>query len=186
MITIPISLHNGLSENAILDTNNLEEIRRHFQEAYDQAFCQFMEQCPVCPHCQQPLYRHDSCSRRVKMPFLEILLNLTLRRVRCPHCGRTHRVLPSFIIPGFQICSQTAAEIIQLHNAGKSVFSHSDPLVDSSSAYRFLKKLKTRFSAVISLLRSFGDLFTCSAVKAGSYITIQPRFSHFSIFQPVL
>ncbi|UNT95024.1 hypothetical protein [Allobaculum mucilyticum] len=79
----------------------------------------------------------------------------------------------------FQICSDTAAEIIQLHNSGKPVSKQSNGLVDASTAYRFLNQMKKRFSAVLKRLRTFNDLFTCSAVKIGPCLMISPGFLHF-------
>ncbi|UNT95840.1 hypothetical protein [Allobaculum mucilyticum] len=73
----------------------------------------------------------------------------------------------------------------QLHNSGKPVSKQSNGLVDASTAYRFLNQMKKRFSAVLKRLRTFNDLFTCSAVKIGPYLMISPGFLHFSIFQPI-
>ena len=182
MITIGQALNNDLLKNTDLDST---AIQYHLQSEYNQDYDHFMAGHPVCPDCGHRLYRHDTCNKSVKIQSAQTVASLTIRRVHCPHCGRTHRVLPLFVIPSFQICSDTAAEIIQLHNSGKPVSKQSNGLVDASTAYRFLNQMKKRFSAVLKRLRTFNDLFTCSAVKIGPYLMISPGFLHFSIFQPI-
>ncbi|WP_423190759.1 DUF6431 domain-containing protein [Allobaculum mucilyticum] len=75
-----------------------------------------------CPDCGHRLYRHDTCNRSVKTQSAQTVVSLTIHRVHCPHCGRTHRVLPLFVIPSFQICSDTAAEIISASQQWKASF----------------------------------------------------------------
>ena len=96
MITIGQPLNNDLIKNTDLDST---AIQYHLQSEYNQDYDHFMAGHPVCPDCGHRLYRHDTCNRSVKTQSAQTVVSLTIRRVHCPHCGRTHRVLPLFVIP---------------------------------------------------------------------------------------
>lgn len=170
--------------------NNPDPAAAHtlLQSVYTQTFDSFMRSSPTCPYCSHRLYRHDARLHTVKCADLPVPVTLTIRRVRCPHCGRTHRVLPSFIIPRFQICDRTAAEILDLFNKRKSVLHHSNGLIDASTPYRFINRILRRFRHVVSQLKQFWDLSTISASQYNSYRRIIPDLFNFPIFlwiQPI-
>ena len=53
--------------------------------------------CPDCNHC---LHCHGTYTRYVLIERVKIPLNI--RRVRCPICGKTHAILPAWIVPYVQ------------------------------------------------------------------------------------
>ncbi len=154
-----------------------------FQTEYDRAFIEFMSTSPPCPHCSAKLYRHDRCLR--SFYFGAEKVSISIRRVRCPRCGKVHRILPSFIVPGFQICSMDADRLVLLavsHSPFTGDFVES--MISFSSAYRFLRKIRTRFHHVLHRLTSFASLFTFSADRQKHYRCLFPDFGPFLLFQP--
>lgn len=55
-----------------------------------------------CQRCkaQTPMIKNGFYSRYVITPFKTFLISI--RRYRCPECGKTIFILPLFLIPGFQ------------------------------------------------------------------------------------
>lgn len=180
MISIPISSDNGLFKASI----DPETIQSTLQRLYSDEFNRFMASGPCCPFCGCTLHRHDACSRRMTVPHLQTIVILTIRRVYCPGCGTTHRVLPSFVIPGFQLSSCAADCILQLHAADESVSHLSNAAVSSSCAYRFIRKLKTAFYGILHHTAKFNDLYLISSASVNSYLKIEPDFCLFQVFQP--
>ena len=66
-----------------------------------------------CPCCAQAgcLKRHGYYTRRVKVGGQWVKLRIL--RVKCTHCGKTHALLPSYIVPYTQVRLEEQAEIIR-------------------------------------------------------------------------
>lgn len=60
-------------------------------------FLEWFSSGPCCPECSARLHRHGSVRRSIVLNAESVVFSV--HRVRCPHCGKTHRVLPSFFIP---------------------------------------------------------------------------------------
>ena len=84
------------------------------QDFYDKLISsiQFHQLSCTCGHCAC-LIRHGAYLRTVKVG--DSLLRLRVCRVRCTHCGSTHALLPSAIIPYSQILLADAAAILECH-----------------------------------------------------------------------
>lgn len=149
------------------------------QKDYDKHFAEFMASSPICPFCSNKLHRHDSFSRSFYCAFEKIKLNC--RRVYCPHCKKTHRVLPSYIIPGHQILLDDATSLSKLVAQQKSctLFSLQSGL-SFSAVYRFFKKIICYFRHVLTPI-SFYDLFLSQRLH--SYRQLLTDFFDFQIFQ---
>lgn len=50
-----------------------------------------------CPICQEKLYVHGTCQRKLRS--IERIYTVRLRVMRCGSCGKTHRELPHFLVP---------------------------------------------------------------------------------------
>lgn len=68
-------------------------------------------QCP-CGHVG--FHSHGTYDRSVKL--LTIVLCLTIRRVRCPECGKTHALIPDCLIPWSQIPLSITILLVRAEN----------------------------------------------------------------------
>lgn len=146
-----------------------------------------MDTKPRCPYCSHHLHAHDMCPRNVNDPASQTCITLRIQRVYCPSCGRTHRVLPDFIVPGSQLSSQDADEILVLNARNESVAKVSNAAVTPSSAYRFIAKIKQLYQACLGAAASFRDLFkrVSVSVPGSDYLKVSPDFGSFSFFLPI-
>ncbi len=66
----------------------------------------------ACPHCKEKghFHRHGFYFR--SLLYHGVKITLPIGRIYCTHCGRTHALLPAFIIPYRQITLQTSISIL--------------------------------------------------------------------------
>ena len=103
MITIPIEDCNTFSQKSYDDYIKSLDIR--------------MMKCK-CGHCGcLTFYGHYT--RCLKL--LGLCITLSIWRVKCSSCGRTHALIPSLIVPYSQIPRQDQQEILASYDEGKSV-----------------------------------------------------------------
>lgn len=84
--------------------------------------------CPDCNHC---LHCHGTYTRYVLIEGVKIPLKI--RRVRCPICGKTHAILPTWLVPYIQI---PLPEIIDIIKKRKESIHYNQ------ERYRFLRMFK--------------------------------------------
>lgn len=60
-------------------------------------FLEWFSSGPCCSECGCRLHRHGAVRRSIILNAESVVFSVC--RVRCPLCGKTHRVLPSFFIP---------------------------------------------------------------------------------------
>ena len=84
-----------------------------------------------CPECGHHLHCHGSYVRYVLIDGVKI--PLTVRRVRCPICGKTHAVLPFWLVPYVQV---PLPEIIDIIKKQKESIHYNQ------ERYRFLRMFK--------------------------------------------
>lgn len=67
-----------------------------------------------CPNCkfEGKLYNHGSYERNVITE--EDSYRITIFRVKCPICGKTHALIPDFLIPYFQYSLDTIKKCLDL------------------------------------------------------------------------
>lgn len=174
MISIP-----SCFDKHSLKLNDFTSHQNFLQQDYDDHFSAFMSTAPICPHCLGKLHKHDSFPRSFYCVLGKI--QLVCRRVYCPHCGQTHRVLPSYIIPGYQILSDDADLLtaLVLNDESCTVFS-LDSLLSFSALYLFFNKIKHYFHPAIPS-KSFYALFPFQNI--GHYRRFITDFFRFQIFQ---
>ena len=163
-----------------LKSNDIFSYQKFLQDDYNAIFSSFMSSSPTCPHCSGKLHKHDFFSRTFYCTLGKI--TLLLQRVYCPRCGKTHRVLPSYIIPAHQISLDSADCLLNLvaNNKTCTVFS-LDSLLSFSAIFLFFQKIKRYFHDALKE-KSFYDLFQSQNI--GLYRELLTDFFHFRIFQP--
>lgn len=163
-----------------LKSNDIFSYQNFLQDDYNANFSNFMSSSPTCPYCSGKLHKHDRFDRTFYCVLGKI--HLVCRRVYCPHCGKTHRVLPSYIIPGHQISSDDADALLVLVSDRQpcTVFS-LESLLSFSSVFLFFQKIKSYFHNALNT-KSFYTLFPSQ--NSGHYRELLTDFFHFRIFQP--
>lgn len=138
--------------------------QEHLQQVYDQMFRLFIHStlC-LCPECRVRFCPHSRCTRRIYSCGLVFVI--TIQRVRCPECGKTHRVVTEEFTPYFRI------NRCEVHYILSEAAKYSDPYealrtkkarqeLELSSARRFLKQFLKHFPDLLSdKIHSFLDLF---------------------------
>ena len=117
MITLNADIHNTLTQK--IYNQLIDDLPFH------QLTC-------TCGHSGS-LSIHGYYRRSVKVPDGKISLRIC--RVICSHCGRTHALLPSVIVPYSQIFLRDQVEIISSHGASGSLETvmRKVPSIDESN-----------------------------------------------------
>lgn len=84
----------------------------------------------LCPECHHLLHCHGTYTRYVLIEGVKIPFKV--RRVRCPVCGKTHAVLPTWLVPYGHI---PLPEIIDIIKKKESIHHNQ-------GRYRFLRMFK--------------------------------------------
>lgn len=126
MITILCRTYKPLSQklyDSIVDAVDIRQIR-----------------CS-CGHAGNLIY-HGTYTRSIKTP--EGLQVLRIIRVKCTHCGRTHAILPSSIVPYSRISLRDQADIIECHldNGDMGELLSMDPSIDENNVKYVLRQFR--------------------------------------------
>ena len=126
MITLNTIIHNPLT-----------------QKIYNQliADLQFHQLTCTCGHSGS-LSVHAYYHRSVKVP--DGKLRLRICRVVCSSCGRTHALLPSFVVPYSQIPLQEQVEIISTYEKSDSMedIMNAKPSIDESNCAHVIRQYR--------------------------------------------
>lgn len=118
----------------------------------------FTYSCPSC-NCPGCLVKHGYYKRTVTIKGIKHRINIL--RVKCKSCGKTHAILPDFIIPYFQTSLDDAILIITNQIDVNKYYTKKDKILKS---YR--KWINRVLSVFSSLTKAFEDLhqllITCS------------------------
>ena len=113
------------------------------QKTYNQliADLQFHQLTCTCGHSGS-LSVHAYYMRSLKVP--EGKLRLRICRVICSFCGRTHALLPSFVVPYSQIPLQEQVEIISPYEGSDSVedIMNTNPSIDESNCAHVIRQYR--------------------------------------------
>lgn len=141
--------------------------------------------CPECNH--YALIRHGFYNRHILTDEEDIVLRVV--RVKCKHCGKTHAILPSTLVPYQQVPVDTQYDIITDYFNNKSIYSSLErhPFIDESLARAILKRFasfwKERLIAASIKMDSIKDLvFKCISNYKLQFMQI--RYTPISIFSP--
>ncbi len=100
----------------------------------EENFYQVQHGCKNCGYGGN-LHRHATYQRTIICE--EITARVTIQRVICPDCGKTHALIPSDLIPYFQHTLKTIVKLLELINNKKQSYT---------TIIKFLKKFNLSFS----------------------------------------
>jgi hypothetical protein len=121
--------------------------------------------CNFCDY-KGLMHRHGYYSRNVITKYTIERINIL--RVKCPSCGKTHAILPSFLIPYYQYSLDFIFECLYLSFALKnsyskiaSYFNKLNPKLsfNASNISCFKKRMKKNKSTTNSLFANFDELY---------------------------
>ncbi len=121
--------------------------------------------CKFCNY-EGMLHRHGYYSRNVITKYSIYRINIL--RVKCPSCGKTHAVLPSFLIPYYQYSLEFIFECLYLSFVVKVSYSkivdlfnsfNPDLSIKASNISSFKKRMKENKSVVNSFFVNFESLY---------------------------
>lgn len=146
MIILPI-IAVAINIDQTNTEGNCQFLNTKLQNEYDSCFSSFYHSTDnVCPDCGHRLKMHDSFVR--KTFFGSFSAEIICRRVRCPHCGKTHRVVPSEIIPRSTVSASSFNQTIQTHRSEKSISSAAAKcMTDPEKILRLKKDLLTEVAS---------------------------------------
>ncbi|MDO4556697.1 MAG: DUF6431 domain-containing protein [Lachnospiraceae bacterium] len=136
MITVNVNKINTI--NQISYENIINSISFH------QIIC-------TCGH-KSSLTKHGYYNRKLKLSG-GLIVELSILRVKCSICGKTHAVLPSFVVPYSQILLEDHISVICNYEDGitDEGLMNDNPLIDeSNTAYirrNYKKYWQQRFKA---------------------------------------
>ena len=149
-------------------------ISKNFKSFSQNNYDLFLDALPFhCLFCtcgrKGDLIRHGYYSRSIKTP--QGLVILSLLRVKCKSCHRTHAILPSTIVPYSQISFGDHIKIIQAFNRQESFepIMLANLLIDESNIRSIIRQYRIHWK---ERLASFGGILDSSL--------IQSCFRHFS------
>lgn len=118
-----------------------------------------------CPNCKfaGKLYTHGSYERNVITE--DNFYKITIFRVKCPICGKTHALIPDFLIPYFQYSLDTIKKCLELKFCNRASYSkildyfyckNFNSYLSATAISGFIK----RFMFVLPKTRLFFSTFT--------------------------
>ena len=126
MITVLVNENNPVSQDFYDSVINSLQIHR--------IFCS-------CGHAGC-LHIHAYYERHLKTPSGRIKLRIC--RVKCECCGKTHAILPSFIVPYSQISLQDQTAVIQASETGSSMETvmQGNAYIDESNCRHIIRQYR--------------------------------------------
>ena len=121
--------------------------------------------CKFCGY-EEMLHRHGYYSRNVITRHEVKRINIL--RVKCPSCGKTHAVLPSFLIPYYQYSLDFIFECLYLSYVMKysyskivDLFNRLNPNLSfhASNIYSFKKRMKENVAFTNSFFADFDSFY---------------------------
>lgn len=96
---------------------------------------------------------HGYYYRSLKTPSGPVRLRIC--RVRCSECGRTHALLPSFLVPYSQISTKEQQVICRLYEAGEIPYAicESNSSIDENNVKSVLRSYRSRWKQMLLSLR---------------------------------
>lgn len=123
------------------------------QGGYDNAIDSIQFASVTCPTCGGIGFkRHAYYERKLILPTGGII-NLCVLRVKCPHCNKTHAVLPIAIIPYKSITFVTTARILNLRSRNDiKEFLDRNLDIEENMIYRIKQQFKQRWKSILKSL----------------------------------
>ena len=121
--------------------------------------------CKFCGY-EGMLHRHGYYSRNVITRYS--INRIDILRVKCPSCGKTHAVLPSFLIPYYQYSLEFIFECLYLSFVVKDSYSkivnlfnslNPDLYFNPSNISSFRKRMKANINFTNSFFANFTSFY---------------------------
>jgi len=119
--------------------------------------------CSNCGYAGN-LHRHASYQRTVICRY--ITTRITIQRVICPDCGKTHALIPSDLIPYFQHTLETILKLLELIKIKKQSYSK---IIKSFREFNlsfslghvslYVKRFKTNMCKIEYYFRVYNNIF---------------------------
>lgn len=127
----------------------------NFQKIYNDLIYSLpinMLECSGCHHSGCLVY-YGWYTRRIK--FAGKLVVLSVQRVKCKECGRTHAILVSVIVPYSQILLPEQQEIISAVTSGNNAVHvmNNNPLIDPENIRSIIRQFKKHWEQRILSLK---------------------------------
>lgn len=158
----------------MLHTNTMITITVHFdnplnQKTYENLIntLQFHQLPCTCGH-SGCLTVHGYYNRSLKEEDSEITLSIC--RVKCSHCGKTHALLPSCLVPYSRVSLQEQAAIISAYENSGDLVSIMDrtPSIDENLIASIIKRYITHWMQKIRSFRIDLSFPSCLAEQCFS------------------
>lgn len=121
--------------------------------------------CKSCGY-EGMLHRHGYYFRNVITRYYT--KRISILRVKCPSCNKTHAVLPSFLIPYYQYSLEFIFECLYLifvvKDSYSNIVSHfnksnSDLSFSAANIYSFKRRMHKNLAVVNSFFAGFDDFY---------------------------
>jgi len=122
-----------------------------------------------CPNCkfEGKLYSHGSYERNVITE--EDSFRITIFRVKCPICGKTHALIPDFLIPYFQHSFDTIKKCLDLKFCESASYSkildyfqckNSNSYLSATAISGFIKRFINSVPAARVYFSTFTEIYS--------------------------
>ena len=158
-----------------------------FSEDLYYAFLQtlnlFLIEC-TC-HTKGCLIFHGWYERKVKLPSR--LLTLSVQRVRCKECGKTHALIPSLLVPYSQITLKDQQDILILAESGlpPEDVMERNALIDENHVRYIIRQYKKHWKErLLSISLTIRDSLVIPCLSAFSRQFMQIHKTPNILFEP--
>jgi len=129
----------------------------------------FKHQIYGCHNCNfdGKLYSHGSYKRNVITE--DNSYRITINRVKCPVCGKTHALIPGFLIPYFQHSFVTIKRCLELKYLEDASYSNIinyfqsrniNSYISASAISTFTQRFKSLKSKIRLFFNAFSEMYT--------------------------
>ena len=125
-------------------TLNVPQDKKITQKSYDEILGGLAFHRLVCPCCGRAggLTRHGRYGRGIKIKGE--LIKLRIVRVKCENCGKTHALLPSYIVPYTRILLEEQLEIVRQSEGERNYTAvmNANALIDESNVRSVIRRYR--------------------------------------------
>lgn len=149
-----------------LNTKNYKTYSKYFDNnSVDELINSYYFECATvdlslyaCPNCNHfdTMEHHAYYTRTIRINGIKYKIRIL--RVKCKHCGKTHAVLPSFIIPYIQTSLNDAFVIINKYKNNDDLIINEDYRIINSYKL-WLNRLRSVFLSLKNKIETI--LLTC-------------------------
>lgn len=140
----------------------------------------FKHQIYGCPSCvfEGKLYSHGSYFRNCITE--ENTFSITIHRVKCPVCGKTHALIPDFLIPYFQHSFSIVKKCLELKYIDDASYSeivsyfqsrNINSYFTTPNMSNFIKRFTDNIPEIKSFFNTFTEIYTNENSSSNSLIT---------------